>query len=90
MERYVQEIEPKVKHLFSEVNFKGFDLIGFMSNIAMDYFEDLVEHKNQLSPQKLLEIPKYHCFKRFIKEAGLFTPFISLANEYWDKSRVNM
>ena len=71
MERYVQEFEPKVESLFSEVNFKGFDLFEFMSEVAMDFLEDLVEETNQQSPEKLLRIPKYHCFMRFLKEAGL-------------------
>lgn len=89
MERYIKEFEPKVHSLFSEANCKGFDLVGFMSNIAMDFLEDLVEHDNHLPPQKLFETPKYHCFRRFVKEAGLFTSFVNLANEYWEKSHVN-
>ena len=89
MERYVKKFEPQVKSIFSEAVFKDFDLVGFMSNIGLDYLEDLVDHNNQLSPQELIETPKYHCLKRFIKEGGVFKPFLKVALEYWDKSHVN-
>lgn len=86
MEIYVQEFEPKVKSLFSEVNFEGFDLFEFMSKVAMDFLEDLVEGTNQQSPEELLRAPKYHCFIRFLKEARLEGAFIELADEYWKKA----
>lgn len=89
MERYVEEFEPQVKALFSEANFKGFDLASFMSNVAMDFLEDLVEHDNVLSPQELIETPKFHCLKRFIKEGNVYNSFLKMAKEYWDMSRVN-
>ena len=89
MERYIEEFEPQVKSLFSEANFKGFDLVGFMSNIAMDFLEDLVVHNNLMSPQELIKTPKYHCLQRFIKEGGVNNPFLKMAKEYWDKVYVN-
>ena len=82
MERYIMEFEPQVKSLFSEDNFKGFDLVGFMSNIAMDFIEDLIERENMLPPQKLIETPKYHCLKRFTKEGGVFNTFLIIAQDF--------
>lgn len=89
MERFIKEFEPQVKSLFSDANFKSFDLVGFISNIAIDFLEDLVVYDNLLSPQELLKTPKYHCLQRFIKEGGLYNPFLKMAKEYWDKAHVN-
>lgn len=89
MERHIQEFEPRINVLFSNGNYEVFDIKDYMSNIAMDYLEDLVEHTNTLAPQELIKTPKYHCFKRFLKDIDLFKPFIDIAKEYWDKSREN-
>lgn len=85
MEKYVQEFEPQVKSLFSSLEFKGFDLKGFMSKVAMDFLEDLGADTNQLPPQELLRTSKYHCLMRFLKEAGLIASFVDLTKEAWNK-----
>lgn len=89
MERYIQEFEPRIIELFSNGNYEVFDIKDYMSNIAMDYLEDLVKQTNTLSPQELIKTPKYHCFKRFLKDIRLFNPFIDIAKEFWNKSHVN-
>ena len=81
------EFEPRVKELFANSNYKGLDLADYM-NKAMDLLEDIVAPTNTMTPRELLKTPKYNSFNRFLKDAGIFTPFTSIAKEYWDKSRV--
>lgn len=88
MERYVMEFEPRVKELFVNSNYKGLDLDDYM-NKAMDLLEDIVAPTNTMSPRELLKTPKYNSFNRFIKDAGIFTPFTSIVKEYWDKTHLN-
>lgn len=88
MERYVEEFEQRVKSLFSSENFVNFDIVSFISNISIDFLEDLVSQDNLLSPQKLIEAPKYHCLKRFLKEGGVYQAFLKIAQEYWNLAHV--
>ncbi len=87
MERFISEYEPRVNTLFSDINLEEINLVGYLSDIAMDFLEDLYSNDNQLSPRELLKSEKYHCLMRLLKEAKVFASFTSLASECWDKKQ---
>lgn len=87
MERFILEYEPKVKSLFSEADISRYDIVSYMSNITMDFLEDLVSIDNTLTPQKLLATDKYHMLRRFTKDVNMYMPFIKMAEECWKKRK---
>ena len=71
MERFILEYEPKVKSLFSEADISRYDIVSYMSNITMDFLEDLVSIDNTLTPQ----------------DVNIYMPFIKMAEECWKKRK---